>query len=150
MTLAGLFPGGSFCRPAALEEIEAVEGELGVRFPEQLRALYFECDGFREPKGDAQYLFPLVELVSGTRFLWSGLGDPTAFPSLPDFTPFVFFGGDGLGGWWGVRQTPPHGVIYWHHDLLDEGPICESRGEDIIDVMRAAFAFYEAENHDIA
>lgn len=150
MRLAEAFPTGRFSPPATPEAIAAAEMQLAVQFPPKLRDLYLECDGFREPKGNAKYLLPLAELVTDTRFLWDDL--PASIPDVrfPDFKPFVFFGSDGIGGSWGVQHASPYEVIYWHHDLLDEGPVYESRGDDIVDVMKEAFAFYdEAENYDI-
>jgi hypothetical protein len=59
--LRELFPNGRFSAAATEVQIESVEADLGVRLPEQLRRLYFECDGFREDRGNAKYLLSLTE-----------------------------------------------------------------------------------------
>lgn len=49
---------------------------LGVTLPSKLRKLYLECDGFREDRGNAKYLFSLLDegnvgsLVTITRHFW--------------------------------------------------------------------------------
>jgi cell wall assembly regulator SMI1 len=56
-----LFPNGRFFPPATEEQIVRVETELGMRLPDQLRRLYFDCDGFREDRGNAKYLLSLSD-----------------------------------------------------------------------------------------
>src|SRR4051812_40679321 len=74
--LRQVFPNGRFSPPATESEVAAAETVLGLRLPEQLRRLYFECDGFREDRGNAKYLLSLTEqdfigsLVSTTKFMW--------------------------------------------------------------------------------
>src|SRR5262245_35913059 len=96
--LRDVFPGARFAAAATADQIGQAENVLEVRFPDQLLALYLECDGFREPKGNAKYLLALTDedvigsLVSVTRFWWRDWKQ-TAPPNLPiDFTPYVFFG----------------------------------------------------------
>lgn len=148
MRLAEAFPDGRFVPPATEAAIAAAEAQLGANLPEELRALYLETDGFREPLGNAQYLSSLDELVSGTQFLWDTL--PASVPDVrfPDMKPFVFFGQDGIGGWWGMRIAPPHDIVYWHHHLLDGGPDFEPQPGDVIDVLKAALALYEVPEND--
>jgi len=55
------FPNGRFAPPATEEQIEGVQSILGVPFPEQLWALYRECNGFREDRGNAKYLLSLTD-----------------------------------------------------------------------------------------
>ena len=72
--------------PAAEAAVAATEASLGVRFPDQLRRLYLECNGFRENKGNAEYLFRLNEgdsLLQTTHFLWTEI-------DVPDLKPFIF------------------------------------------------------------
>jgi hypothetical protein len=147
--LRDAFPDGRFGEPASATDISAAEAELGVTLPNGLKELYLETNGFREPRGGAQYLSPLVELVSSTKFLWRDL--PASIPGpFPDLRPFVFFGSDGIGGWWGIRIAKPHDIIYWHHHLLDGGPDFEAQPGDIIDVMKVALALYDEAEHGIA
>lgn len=137
------FPNGRFNEPASMADIALAEAELGAALPLELKDLYVEANGFREPKGNAQYLSPLSELVSSTNFMWRDLAASIPGVAFPDFRPFVFFGSDGIGGWWGMRVAAPHDVIYWHHHLLDEGPNFETQDGDAVDVMKAALALYD-------
>lgn len=71
-----LFPHGRFSPPATEDQIVAVETDLGLVLPRQLRDLYLECDGFREDRGNTKYLLSLTDddvigsLVKTTRFWW--------------------------------------------------------------------------------
>lgn len=141
--LKKLFPGGTFGVPATDEQVFAVEGTLGVRLPAQLRALYQECDGFREPRGNAKYLLSLTDedtigsLASLTKFCWTEFRE--TWPEL-DLSPFVFFGSSGSDELWGIRwRDGPEEVIAFHHGM--EGEI-EVRGPDIISVYRDDFSIY--------
>ncbi len=60
MSLRAAFPNSHMSDPASSEAIDKVEEKLGVKFPPALRALYLECDGFREPKGNVKYLLSLT------------------------------------------------------------------------------------------
>jgi hypothetical protein len=53
--------------PAAPELIELAERELGLVFPTALRAIYLECNGMREPLGQAHYVgrFSVKRRLSG-------------------------------------------------------------------------------------
>lgn len=72
--LRQVIPNGRFSAPATQSEVAAAEAVLGLRLPEQLRRLCFECDGFREDRGNAKYLLSLTEedfigsLVSTTKW----------------------------------------------------------------------------------
>ena len=69
---------------------------LGIGLPDQLRVLYLECNGFREDRGNAKYLFSLTDdgfigsLVGITKFLWAEV-------KHPNLKSFVFFGSSSGG-----------------------------------------------------
>lgn len=149
-TLRHAFPGGHFSDPASEREIAAAETALNITLPGVLRSFYLETNGFREPKGYAQYLSTLDEVISGTQFMWETLPASNPDVRFPDMKPFVFFGQDGIGGWWGMRLAPPHDIIYWHHHLLDDGPIYRPQAGDVIDVMKAALALYDEAENDLS
>ena len=123
MLLRTLFPDGRFSRPATPLEIAEAERTIGARLPEQLRSLYMECDGFREPRGNAKYLFSLSEedgtgsLASANRF-WHH-----EFPKIatfcPDFSRFIFFGSSSADENWAIDQDGLN-VIAYHHSMGDE------------------------------
>ena len=61
MNLRDVFPNARFSPPATAEMTAGVESTLGVKLPKGLRQFYLECDGFREERGNAKYLFSPVE-----------------------------------------------------------------------------------------
>jgi hypothetical protein len=145
MSLRGIFPAGRFAPPATTEQITAAERELGVRLPDQLRVLYLECDGFREPRGNAKYLFALFEgdsvggLVSWTKFWWQEWREIA--PNLElDFTPFVFFGSSNSDHAWGIRWQGPAEIIAYHHHMEGEYEVV---GSDILAVYQQDYAGYD-------
>ncbi len=89
--LKRLFPEGRFSPPATETAIVEAERQLGVTLPSQLRELYLICDGFREDKSNAKYLFSLADedyigsLVSITKHMWTEWNEP-------DLRAFLFFG----------------------------------------------------------
>ena len=112
--------------------------ELGVALPPQLRALYAEANSFREPKGNAQYLFPLSQgedgttLMEMTRFWWN---------EWPKMRSFIFLGSSSCDYNWAIRHQEPHDVIAYHHNMGDE---FETAGQDLIEVFKSDFAEYDA------
>jgi cell wall assembly regulator SMI1 len=146
MSLRALFPGGRFAAGASADQIRRAEEVLKVRLPDQLRALYLECDGFREPKGNAKYLFSLMEedfigsLVSVTQFWWQEWKQVAPAHMRIDFTPYVFFGSSSADEVWGVAWNRPVQIIAYHH--LMEGTF-EIAGTDILDVYRRDYSSYE-------
>jgi hypothetical protein len=140
-----LFPNGRFSPPATEDQIVAVERELGVRLPNQLRRLYFECDGFREDRGNAKYLLSLTDddfigsLLKMTRFWWD------APPLNLDFRPYIFFGSSSGDESWGIDCRDGSTIIAYHHDMEHE---YEVAGRDILDVWRVDYAKY-GEAHDV-
>lgn len=108
--LRDVFPNGRFSPPATEAIIAAAEAALGVRLPEQLRRLYFTCDGFREDRGNSKYLLSLIEedfigsLVTVTKCMW------TEF-TTPDLRPFVFFGAASGNEMWGINVQWPSEII---------------------------------------
>ena len=139
--LREVFPNGRFSPPATEAQISAAETELAVRLPDQLRRLYFICDGFREDRGNAKYLFSLIEhdfigsLVSITKFMW------TEFKT-PDLRPFVFFGSSSGDDCWGINLHRRNDIIAYHHNMENQYEIV---GTDIIEVYRADYARYESQ-----
>ena len=91
MNLRDVFPSAQFSPPATAEMIAEVESTLGITLPKELRQFYLECDGFREDRGNAKYLFSLIEedyigsLLTITRFFWQEV-------TIPNLKGFVFFG----------------------------------------------------------
>ncbi len=139
MMLRELFPDGRFASPAPVDQLGMVERELGISMPLQLRELYSECDGFREPTGNAQYLFPLVEeasdtsLLAVTRFWWFDWKKIVSPRIAVDFTPFVFFGSSSCDYVWGIRWNGPAEVIAYHHGMEDEYEVV---GTVVLDIYR--------------
>jgi hypothetical protein len=140
--LKQLFPLGRFGAPATDAEIAAIEAALGVQFPEQLRTLYLECDGFRENKGNAKYLLSLTDedsigsLKTLTQFCWSEFKE--TWPEL-DLSPFVFFGSSAGDELWGIRWRGADEIIAFSHHM--EGAY-ETRGTNIVDVYKADYEIY--------
>ena len=131
--LRELFPHGRFNLPATEADIAAVEGALGIRIPDQLRRLYLICDGFREDRGNSQYLLSLRSLLSDTRFMWVEF-------AIPDLRPFLFFGlSSGDDRWW-INWQRPGEIIAYHYNMEDQYEVV---GSDIIEVYRADYARYE-------
>lgn len=138
-TLLSAFPRARFAPPATEEDIAAAEAALGVRLPEQLRSLYLVCNGFREDRGNAEYLFLLADtdfsgsLVSTTKFLWAEF-------DTPDLRPFVFFGSSSGDENWGINLWRPEEVIAFHHHMEDQYEIV---GSSIMDVYQADYKKYD-------
>src|SRR5262245_6201312 len=134
-----LFPNGRFALPATDDQIAAVERELGVRFPDQLRRLYLDCDGFREDRGNAKYLLSLTDddfigsLLKMTRFWWE------KSPPKLDFHTYVFFGSSSGDESWGIDCRDGTTIIAYHHHMEDEYEVI---GRDILDVWRADYGKY--------
>jgi SMI1 / KNR4 family (SUKH-1) len=136
--LKTLFPDGRFSPPATEAAIDDAESQLGVQIPSQLRSLYLICDGFREDKGNAKYLFSLTNedfigsLVTVTRHLWTEC-------RTPDLRRFLFFGSSSGGDYWGINLRQPEQIIAFHHHMQDRYEIV---GTDIVQVFREDYARY--------
>lgn len=143
MKLKTLFPGGSFSSPATPQEIELAERQIGAKLPEPLRRLYLECNGFREPLGNAKYLLSLSaidtigSLVSTTLFWREEF--PTTFPNSPDFSNFIFFGMSSGDEAWAINQTDG-AIISYHHSMGSEFQMV---GRDILQLYVQDFSQYE-------
>ncbi len=133
------FPQARFSTPATADAISATELALGLRIPDQLRAFYLECDGFREDKGNAKYLFSLNEddfigsVVKITTFLWTEIASP-------NLKAFIFFGSSSGGEFWGINTQQPTEIIAYHHSMGDE---YERVGSNILDIWLADHALYD-------
>lgn len=144
MSVKATIPNARTSEPATMNEIREAETLLGVNFPEPLRDLYLECDGFREPKGNAKYLLSLTEedfigsLVNTARWLWS---DEEYWRSTAvNPAEFIFFGYSSADEIWGIRFEAPHKVIQYHRSQGDE---VTNLDEDILGVYRSDFQKYE-------
>jgi len=137
--LRTIFQNGRFSPPATEASVAAVEAILGLRLPDQLRRLYFDCDGFREDRGNAKYLLSLTEvdhvgsLLTTTRFLWNEI-------TLPNLKSFVFFGLSGGDEYWGLNFQIPDEIIAYHHHMQGQYEII---GNDIIEIYQADYQKYE-------
>jgi hypothetical protein len=149
MLLRDIFLGGTFAPPATPQQISDVERSLDVRFPEQLKALYRQCNGFQEPRGRAGYLAPLLppqgeedsitSLYTLTRFYWDQWESISSYAL--GFEKFIFFGNSGADEAWGISHAGPTQVIAFHYHM---GAEYEVVGTDIIQVMRKDFSEYPA------
>ena len=108
------FPEWDYSAPASAEAIADAEIELGVRFPDELRALYLEANGVRESEGNAAYLLPLSDLVSTTKAEWA---EWEGFRPEFDLKPFIFFGLSTGDEAWGIDWKQPGRVIAFHHHM---------------------------------
>jgi hypothetical protein len=137
--LRTLFQNGRFSSPATEAAIADAESQLGVQLPAQLRALYLICDGFREDKGNAKYLFSLTDedfigsLVSVTKHMWGEW-------KTPDLRPFLFFGSSSGDDCWGINHRQSDEIIAFHHHMEDHYEIV---GTDIVQVFREDYARYD-------
>jgi hypothetical protein len=144
MSLKTIFPSATLNDPAQPNEIDKVERALGIKFPSALRELYLECDGFREPTGNAKYLLSLTNddfigsLVETTRSLWANreYWKPVGI----DPTDFIFFGYSSADEVWGIRIEAPHDVIEYHHGQGDE---LTRLNEDVFKIFRDDFQKYD-------
>ena len=140
MKLREAFPGGRFSPPATEYSLQHAEALLRVKLPAPLREVYLECDGFREPLGNAKYLLSLTgedftgSLVSLTNFFW--LHRPG-----PDLRPFIFFGCSARDAMWGMRIEAPHSIVAYHHSMEDS---FEEAGEGIIGVYLSDYAWFQS------
>lgn len=130
-----LVPGAICAPPARPEELQGVEAKLGVKLPLPLRTLYLQADGFREPLGNAAYLFSLEEMASLTEYYWQGW--PLDSPQGHDFTGYIVFGSSGSDEHWAMQIAAPHQVIGYHHHM--EGTP-EELGYDLDAVFMRDFA----------
>ena len=138
MNLRDVFPDARFSPPATEALISEVESILDVKLPKKLRGFYLECDGFREDRGNAKYLFSVVEedyigsLLTMTTHFWNEV-------EIPCLTPFVFVVSSSGDESWGIRWQDPHDVIAYHHHMGDEYEIV---GTGILEVWKADYARY--------
>ena len=135
--LKDVFPSAKFSDPTTEAMLREAESLIGAAIPEKIRSLYFECDGFREDRGYAQYLFPLFGssgLVELTKFLWLEFED-----AWPEFSlrGYIFFGSSCCDHFFGVQSHEPFNLIQFHHNM--EGTL-EDHGSDVIKM-------YESDGH---
>lgn len=105
-----VFQGFPFGAPATPEDLLRAEEALGHPVPPPLRELYLAFDGFSGPT-HAQFFWPLFApngLVEFNRFLRNGDEFPHDFVSS-----CVFFGDEGVGSMWGIKQDLPDSIILW-------------------------------------
>lgn len=135
--LRQLFPDGRFLAPATPQEIEEAEQAIRLLFPQQLRRLYLECNGLREPRGNASYLLPLRELVNTSNFWHHEF--PKINPNCPNLQGFIFFGVSSGDEAWGIDPEGSR-VVAYHHWMGDQ---FEISGEDIEGVFLADYQKYD-------
>jgi len=141
--LKELFPRGRFSAAATNKAIASAEVTLGVKFPEQLKVLYLECDGFREDLGNAKYLLSLTDedfigsLITLTKFHWEDVKKD--WPQL-DLSPYIFFGSSSGDEMWGINWKQPKQIIAFHHHMEGEFEIV---GSNIIEVYKTDYARYK-------
>ncbi len=129
-----------FGAPATEPQVATVEAVLGVHLPEQLRQLYFECDGMQEDRGGASYLHTLSSgpaggsLLASTQFLWKHQFE------WPDMRSFVFFGRSSGDDNWGINWRKHGEIIAFHHHMQDEFEVVAS---DILDLFQSDYTKYE-------
>lgn len=139
MKLRELFPDGHFSAPTSEDLISEVEMALSVKFPNQLREILLECDGFRESIGNAKYLLSLTDddfigsILSTTKLMWSE-------ETIADLKPFIFFGSSCGDETWGIRINKPYDIIAYHFSMEGE---YEQVGSDILSVFKADYKIYE-------
>ena len=130
-----LVPGAICAEPASEDQLQAIERRLGRTLPPQLRALYLQANGFREPLGNAAYLLSLEEMASLTEYFWRDW--PLDAPQGPDFSAYIVFGSSGADEHWAMHIAAPHQVIGYHHHM--EGTP-EELGNDLDAVFVRDFA----------
>ena len=140
--LKQVFPSAQFADPAAETMLHEAETLIGVAIPEKVRSLYFECDGFREDRGSAQYLFPLFGssgLVELTKSMW------LEFEGVwPEFSlrKYIFFGSSCCDHLFGVNSQVPFNLIQFHHNM--EGTF-EDHGTDVIKMYEEDYHRFDAD-----
>jgi hypothetical protein len=104
------FQGFPFEAPATIEDLRQAESKLGEPLPAVLRNLYLGFNGFRGPT-NARFLWPLFgkdSLVEFNAFLRCGDEFPREFVHS-----CIFFGDEGIGPMWGIKQDIPGTIIRW-------------------------------------
>ncbi len=106
------FPDATFGHPCSQSDVTRAEQALGEQLPKMLRELYLAFDGFRMPEGGGlDALLPLFGregLVGMNAFFRNGAEFPTKLVSQ-----CLFFGNDGIGGYWGFKRDLPGKIIRW-------------------------------------
>jgi hypothetical protein len=128
-----VFPNARCSPPASAAAITEAGVALKLEIPDVLRQLYHECNGFREDRGNAEYLLPLSDLVELSTMLWLEFDQP-------DLKPFLFYGSTSGGKMWGVNWGRPGEIIAFHHNM--EGRY-EIAGADILSIWAQDYKRYE-------
>jgi len=121
--------------PPRADLIASAERELGAHLPQQLRALYEQCNGLREALGNASYLWPLfgdTSLVRMTKFFREDYKELA--PNAPDFSNYVFFGSSTADENWAIRCTGDPQIILYHYNMGGDFDVI---GGDILEVFAA-------------
>ncbi|CAA9413054.1 MAG: hypothetical protein AVDCRST_MAG64-2445 [uncultured Phycisphaerae bacterium] len=109
-----------FGPPCSPEEIARAEAVLGRPLPPQLRAVYERCDGFVGP-GGTDPLWPLrFDGPAGLAGYNLELRIEQTAPSWA--AEAVFYGGDGVGGTYAIRDGVD-GVVLWSWRDFDDCPV---------------------------
>ena len=112
--------------------IEAAESALAVTFPNELRAIYEECNGLREALGGTSYVWPPfgeTSLVRMTKLFHEEIRNIAR--NAPDFSAYVFFGSSSADENWAIGLNEPHQIICYHHHMEGEYEIAGDRIHDV-------------------
>jgi cell wall assembly regulator SMI1 len=133
-----LFAAYSFGPPCPETDIRRAEAALGESFPLAIRELYLAFDGFRGPT-NAAFFWPL--------FGQEGLVEMNQFYRGDDLFPqelvskCLFFGDNGCGPQWGIKQDLPGKIIQWDAEW---GPDFEVVGDSLLQVWGAEKQLYDS------
>jgi hypothetical protein len=130
-----------FGPPCSQDDIATAESVLGQRLPKVLRDLYLAFNGFKLPYQESSAYFwplfadgPMYGLVKMNQFFRQGYEFPRKF-----VLQCLFYGDDGVGGFWGITRNLPNSIIYWNASW---GADFEIAGDDPIEVWIAAARMY--------
>ena len=133
-------PGANLKPGASGEDIASAERMLAVRFPAELRLLLSISDGFREPLGNTQFLYPVSSadgsswsLVEGTLAVRK---DWSQFETGIDLGQYVLFGSSGWGPYWYCQCVEPFNIFEHEAGWVSE---VKHRSPGILELYRTQF-----------
>ncbi|WP_165546961.1 SMI1/KNR4 family protein [Kribbella sindirgiensis] len=108
--------------PADPGEIAAVERQLGIAFPAELRALYAATNGIYDRPGQWFVMWPLADVANSNLAAWSG-GAPEARQKL------LGFGDDGTGAPFCIAVDGEPIVLTWSPIAQEVRPLAATLHE---------------------
>lgn len=119
----------SIGEPLPANKLVEASQQLSQELPPPLQELYLAFDGLRGPT-NAAFLWPL--------FGHDGLVSYNIFVRRENYAPswigtVIFFGGDGVGDYWGIEVSAPHRILSWRPIDLEEFDVA---GTSIIEVWK--------------